>query len=91
MRLLYSSRALAQLASIYLYLVERNPRAAFTVVASIRETVARLKYLPSLGRSTDEREVRVIIESQYAYRVFYRVDAERVIVIRIMHPSQQQA
>jgi plasmid stabilization system protein ParE len=52
-------------------------------------TIARLRYLPMLGKMTDEKDVRVIIEPEYLYRVFYRVENERVIVLRIMHVSQR--
>jgi plasmid stabilization system protein ParE len=44
--------------------------------------------MPLLGKSTDEPGVHVLIEPEYLYRVFYRIDGERVTVIRIMHGSQ---
>jgi plasmid stabilization system protein ParE len=88
MRLVYSSRALAQLVSIHEYLAGRSPRGAANVAASIRATIARLRHLPQLGKLTDEVDVHVIIEPEYLYRVFYRVDGERVVVLRILHRSQ---
>jgi plasmid stabilization system protein ParE len=33
--------------------------------------------------------VRVLIEPEYHYRVFYRIDGELVMVIRILHGSQR--
>jgi len=45
--------------------------------------------LPRLGKLTDELDVRVLIEPEYVYRVFYRVDGSVVTVIRILHGSQQ--
>jgi plasmid stabilization system protein ParE len=88
MRLVYSSRALAQLVSIHEYLVARSPRGAANVVASIRQTITRLRHLPQLGKLTDETDVYVIIDPEYQYRVFYRIDGERVVVLRILHHSQ---
>ena len=44
--------------------------------------------MPMLGKLTDEPGVRVLIEPEYFYRVFYNIDSERVTVIRIMHGSQ---
>lgn len=85
---MYSSRALAQLASIYEYLVARSPGGAGNVVASIRETIARLRHLPQLGKPTDEGDVHVIIEPKYLYRIFYRIEGEVVEVIRVLHRSQ---
>ena len=89
MKLRCSRRALSQLASVYEYLVARNPRAAHHVTASIRMTIARLLELPLRGKRTDESDVHVVIESEYLYRIFYRIDDELVTVIRILHGSQK--
>ena len=48
--------------------------AAENVTASIRSTIARLREMPLLGKPTDEADVHVIIEPEYLYRVFYRVE-----------------
>ena len=55
---------------------------------SIRATIARLVHMPLLGKLTDEADVHVLIEPEYLYRVFYRIDGELVTVIRILHGSQ---
>ena len=89
MRIEYSRRALAQLASIYEYLSGRSPMAARNVRATIGATIARLAELPLLGMLTDEGDVHVLIEPEYLYRVFYRVEGRVVTVIRILHRSQQ--
>jgi len=44
--------------------------------------------MPRLGKPTDEADVHVIIEPEYLYRVFYRVEGQQVIVIRILHGRQ---
>ena len=84
MKIRYSRRALSQLASVYDYLLERNQSAAENARASIRSTVARLSEMPLLGKMTDEVGVHMIVEPEYGYRVFYRVNQE-VFVIRIRH------
>jgi plasmid stabilization system protein ParE len=89
MKIEYSRRALAQLASIYEYLAGRSPAAAHSVRTSMRATIARLEEMPLLGKSTDETDVHVLIEPEYLYRVFYRVEGQLVTVIRILHRSQQ--
>ena len=71
MKIVYSRRALSQLASVYEYLVQRSPRAADDVRSSIAVTIARLRYLPMLGKMTDEKDVRIIIEPEYAYRILH--------------------
>jgi plasmid stabilization system protein ParE len=55
----------------------------------MRSTIERLEELPLLGRLTDEADVHVLVEPEYLYRVFYRVEGELVTVIRILHRSQQ--
>jgi plasmid stabilization system protein ParE len=44
--------------------------------------------MPMLGKLTDEPGVHVLIEPEYLYRVFYRIDGEFATVIRILHGSQ---
>jgi plasmid stabilization system protein ParE len=41
--------------------------------------------MPLLGRATDEADVHAIVEPDYLYRVFYRVQGQEVFVIRILH------
>jgi plasmid stabilization system protein ParE len=88
MKVVYSERALRQLQSVYQYLLSRNPRAARDVRATIKVAIARLAYLPRLGKLTDEDAVHVVIEPQYLYRVFYVIKRDQVIVLRILHGSQ---
>lgn len=88
MRIVYSRRALSQLAGVHEYLVERSPGGARNVTASIRRTIGRLRDLPLLGKPTDEASVHVLIEPKYRYCVFYRAGDELVTVIRILHSSR---
>jgi plasmid stabilization system protein ParE len=88
MRVVYSSRALAQLESMHEYLSSRSAGGAANVTSSIRRTIARLIDLPQLGKLTDEAHVRVVIEPEYLYRVFYTIDGKVVTVLRILHRSQ---
>lgn len=88
MRIAYSRRALSRLASVHEFLIVRSPGGARNVTASIRRTIDRLRHLPLLGKPTDEAGVHVLIESKYQYCVFYRVGAELMMVIRILHSSQ---
>lgn len=88
MRVRYSRRALSQLASVSEYLRERSPAAGERVTASIRATIERLQELPRLGKTTDESGVYLIIEPQYLYRIFYRLEGELVFVIRILQSRQ---
>jgi addiction module RelE/StbE family toxin len=90
MTIRYSRRALWQLASLHEYLAARNPSAETKVAWSIRETVARLRELPLLGKQTDEPRVHLLIEPRYLYRVFYRVEGQTIFIIRVLHRSQER-
>ena len=87
MRLRYSTRARLQLAAIYEYLKERNARAATDVIASIRRAAERLMQAAKLGMETDEGSVRLLIEPEYLYRIFYEVRGREIFVVRISHRS----
>jgi toxin ParE1/3/4 len=89
MKVRYSRRALSQLASVHEYLVERSPTGEHNVVASLRATVARLRNLSGLGKRTDEPGVHVLIEPKYRFRVFYRLEDTHVVVLSILHRSQE--
>lgn len=91
MRVRYSRRALSQLASLYEYLRDRNRTSAENVVAAIRQTIARVRLMPQLGRATDKVGVYVIIEPEYRYRVFYSIDARDIFIVRILHARQNLA
>jgi toxin ParE1/3/4 len=88
MKVVYSQRALAQLIGTYEYLVTRNTAGAHHVLASIHASIARLIHLPRLGKGTDEPDVHVLIEPEYLYRIFYRIEGEQVIVLRVLHAGQ---
>ena len=57
---------------------------------SIGESVHHLEDLPLLGRPTDEGDVRVLIEPQYGYRLFYRVRGRDVLVTRMLHSAEDR-
>ena len=44
--------------------------------------------MPMVGKLTHEPGVHLLIEPEYLYRVFYRIDGELVTVIRVLHGSQ---
>jgi toxin ParE1/3/4 len=71
-------------------LAARNPSAEANVVASIRETIARLRELPLLGKRMDEPRVHLLIEPKYLYRVFYRVEEQTIFIIRVLHGAQER-
>jgi toxin ParE1/3/4 len=92
MRVTYSPRALAQLQSIFAYIEESNPRAAVAVVDHIEATADLLGTFPWMGRPTDEKDVRVRVDTKYPYLIFDKVleDTDEVRILRILHGAQRR-
>jgi plasmid stabilization system protein ParE len=89
MNVRYTRRALAQLEEVHGYLAPRSATGACKVTASLQATFARLIVMPHLGRSTDQDNVLVFIEPDFKYRVFYTIDQNTVVVLRILHRSRR--
>ena len=92
MRVTYSPRALAQLQSIFAYIEESNPRAARAVVDHIQATADLLGVFPWMGRPTDEKDVRLRVDTKYPYLIFYKVleETNEVRVLRVLHGAQRR-
>jgi len=68
MKVAYSSRAVADIASIADYLSERSPQGALAVERRIREVLDRLAEFPGMGRELAQRpRVRVMPIGRYPY------------------------
>jgi toxin ParE1/3/4 len=79
----FDERALADLADIRDYLVERSPVGAERVRLHLVETIDRLADFPFLGRPTDEPGVRVLV------LVFYAVMADDVVILHVRHGARE--
>lgn len=89
MRIRYTLRARADLDEIRAYLRERNPRAAATVLSTIRRRVVWLAEFPFMAPETDEPGVRVLPIVRYPYRVYYNVAGGEVRILHIRHTRRQ--
>lgn len=87
-------RADLDLAQQYLYLLERNPDAAERFKEAIRAAIKRVRSDPNYGanlnlegfESLDLRFYRP--EGFDKYLVIYQVLDDRVVVLRVLHGSQ---
>lgn len=71
MRIAYSPRAVADIASIADYIAERNPRPALAAESRIREVLDRLAEFPGMRRALTQRPaVRVMPLGRYPYLLF---------------------
>ena len=88
MRIRYRRRAEADLLNIYETIAIHDPRAADRLIDRIRTSVMRLRQYPE---SAQVREalggtIRTIPVSSYV--VYYRVDRDRVHIIRVLHSAR---
>ena len=90
MKIAYSSRAVADIASIADYLSERSPQGALAVERRIREVLDRLAEFPGMGRELAQRpRVRVMPIGRYPYLIFYTVISNELVVLHVRHGSRK--
>jgi toxin ParE1/3/4 len=87
MRVIWSPTALRQLARIFEYLDELNPRAALQVSASMVTVADSLESFPHRGRPAGKTGVRELV-TIYPYVIRYRVTRDEVRILRVRHTSR---
>lgn len=90
MKIAYSPRAVADIASIADYLIVRSPQGALAVERRFREVVDRLAEFPGMGRELAQRSsVRVMPLGRYPYLIFYTVIENELVVLHVRHGSRK--
>lgn len=91
MQVRWLDRAEADLAELFDYLLERNPRAVRRVHDAIREQVGRLGEHPGIGRAGRVAGTRELVISRTPYVVAYTVDrqVDTVVVLRVLHGARR--
>jgi plasmid stabilization system protein ParE len=89
MNIVYAPRALRDLEDIADYLVERNPRGAFNVLAAIKSSIDTLNSLPRVGRSVDGAGRRRVPVLRYPYLIYYRIAGDELLILHIRHTSRR--
>jgi toxin ParE1/3/4 len=84
MKVFLSEKARSDLLQFYGYLVERTPSAARAALETINAKFANLTQFPFIGRerSTLGPRVRSLVAGTQV--IFYTVEEDRIIVIRIL-------
>lgn len=89
MRIAWTDRALDRVEETALHIAADDPAAALRWTNELFAAVERLAEFPQSGRLVPELEGRRMRELVYgAYRVFYRVDADAVLILTVRHASQ---
>ena len=89
MRLRWLTDALADLRGIHDYIARENPEAARRVVGDIRREVALLETQPEVGRLGRLPDSREFVIQKYPYIVAYRIQANEVHLLLVVHTSRR--
>lgn len=83
-----ADEAAAEFSTSLDYLRARNGPAANRIRAAVERAIDSLSVLPNRGRNGALIGTREIVARETSYVVVYQVAAERVLVLRIRHISQ---
>ena len=91
MRVRYSRGALAELAAILSDLAAENPVAAQQFEKRIRQVTERMARFPHAFQAVGERPgVRRVPLVRYPYLMFYKVVADEVVIVRLVHGARKE-
>lgn len=89
MRVHWTARAEARLDAIHAYIAQDNPATALRVAQQILRRSGQIAAFPNSGRRVPDYtrdDVRELIEGNY--RIVYRLLADRIDVLAVMHSAQ---
>lgn len=91
MKVRYSPRAAADLASIFDFLNHRSPSGATHVMTAIYAAVEFIKRNPQASEATSFEGVRSKVVSRYRFKVFYRLaeGGDAIEIIHVRHTSRR--
>jgi plasmid stabilization system protein ParE len=91
-RLIWTSRALEDIARLHRFLAPKNQDAARRAIRTIRQGVQVLRRYPEIGRPVDEMPTGFrewfIPFGNSSYVVLYRRDGETVVILAIRHSRE---
>ncbi|AIL13488.1 toxin Y4kP [Candidatus Paracaedimonas acanthamoebae] len=87
MQIRWLEDAVVDLQKLHTYIQKENPKAANNVAKRIYEALDLLSSHPGMGRAGRVPYTRELIISGSSYIIPYRVKAERVEILRVLHAS----
>lgn len=91
MKIIWSPKAIGDLARLHEFLASENPAAAAKVLQNVAATADRLQHFPRMGERLDRydpREVRRIFAGPYEIR--YRLTTDSVFILRLWHGRERR-
>lgn len=87
MRIQWTRGAKHNLKQVEKYIAQDNPQAAIDTVLKIIKSVEALADYPIMGRTGRIFGTRELIIGATPYIIPYRVDGERIIILRVLHSA----
>ena len=90
MKVVWSPLALDRATEAYAYIAADDPQAAERWLDGLLELGGALSHLPERGRrvpEADRDDVREVFHG--SYRLIYRVDPDRVVILTVRHGRRQ--
>jgi len=88
MKLRYTPRARSDLAEIHDYIAQDNSQAARRVVHIIRNAAEALTQNPQAGKAGRVAGTRELSVGRFPFMLAYRVDAEEVQILSVIHTAR---
>jgi len=89
MRIVWTEPAVRDLAAARAYIARHNPAAADRQVERVIAAVGSLLHFPELGRPGRRAGTRELIIARTPYIVAYRLNAEAIEILRVVHSRQR--
>lgn len=90
MRVRFTARALRDLNRINAYILSESPSGAARIGARIRKRANDLAQFPFQGTKSQRQDLFQLYVSQTPYMLIYRVRADEVQIVTIVHTSQRR-
>lgn len=89
MTLRWTRRDLRDMRHLHDYIAEDNLAAARRMVSRIREAASRLRRSPQMGKPGRVEDTRELVIARTPYIIVYRVEAEQVQIVAVIHGAQR--
>ena len=89
MKVVFTEAAVADLDDLLTYTSLNYPSLVVPMERRIRAVIERIRLYPESARRLEQRpRVRVVPLIRYPYRIFYRIEGDRIEILHLHHASR---
>ncbi len=85
----WSMRSLRNIEAIRDYIAPDNPAASRAVLNEIRKAAMGLRDSPMIGHPGRRPGTRELVLNRYPYTLIYRLTAQRIGIVAVLHQSKK--